>query len=465
MVTIAALILWVSSGTYLYSIQCCKQDVPLNELRTLNHYSEVQNSKFSFSKPILFYKGSPTPLFFDEVSTQLADIVTFLKQHPIKILTIFAASEPNEKDQSLSNERARATAELFLSAGVPRYQIKIKTSNEKDLLYNQKYNVFLNALNFSISSMTYSSFKDPVTGFHSSFDDNFVFEFSNFSILNLLDSNYLSHIDNIVSYLNKNKNRKLNINNYYLSNEKNSSLYENVGLSRSFVVRDLFLKAGADPFQIECSSSIENRIAVIESEIHGKILPGSMDYHFLALDQNSKSKKYYELSQSKGYLRQFRVFRFTKAHPTEPYHFSSNEIKYLRHLQNLINYDTISKIYLVGHAFTQKTEDENYQHGSDLAYNLKVRFTQLGFDKNRIELVSAGPSHPLGNSNTDYGKKMNERVDLFVSYNGKAPQLYVVKPKLTTSINAFKEDTLKAFDDTQNTNSKPSIRTDSTANK
>lgn len=463
MVTIVALILWVFSGTYLYSIQCCKQDLPVNELRALNHYTEVQNSKFSFSKPILFYKGSSTPLFFEEVSSQLANIVTFLKQHPIKILTIFVASDKDNKDQSLANERARATAALFLSAGVPKYQIKIKESNEKDLLFNQKYNVILNALSFSISSMTYSSFKDPITNFHTSFDDNFVFEYSGFRILNLIDSNYQSHIDNIVSYLNKNKNRKLIINNYYLSKEENFSLYENIGLSRSFVVRDLFLRAGADPFQIECSSIIENRIAVIESEIHGKILPGSMDYYFQALDRNSKSKKSFELKQSKRYLRQYKVFRFPQIQPTMPIELNAKEIKYLGHLQNLINYDTIAKIFLVGHAYNQKTEDDNYQLGSDHAYQLKACLTQFGFDENRIELISAGPSHPLGNSKTEYGKKMNERVDLFVSYNGKTPQLYVVKPKVRTRINSIYEDTFKSSIGIQNTDSISLTKTDSTA--
>ena len=53
---------------------------------------------------------------------------------------------------------------------------------------------------------------------------------------------------------------------------------------------------------------------------------------------------------------------------------------------------------------------------------------EQGISVTQINTTTAGDSHPLGKRETRYGQQINRRVDLFLSVDGKEPQLYALPP-------------------------------------
>ena len=77
------------------------------------------------------------------------------------------------------------------------------------------------------------------------------------------------------------------------------------------------------------------------------------------------------------------------------------------------------------------SKEKSYDLASDRAQYTQKFLLNHGINADRISVKSAGDTHPLGAETTQYGQQINRRVDLFISYDGSIPRLYVLPPNLS----------------------------------
>jgi OmpA-OmpF porin, OOP family len=93
-------------------------------------------------------------------------------------------------------------------------------------------------------------FIDTISNLNLVSNDNFQFEKSNDKYLSL-DDDLKILLANVVSHLGENPNTLMQLKGYYLSDEVNSTEYENLGLARANAVKAYFLEQGANSDQIK----------------------------------------------------------------------------------------------------------------------------------------------------------------------------------------------------------------------
>ena len=92
-------------------------------------------------------------------------------------------------------------------------------------------------------------FRDSATDLDLISDDNFRFENSKDSFLNIGDD-FSIMLGTIVTHLGENPNTLMQIKGYYTADETNSTNYENLGLARANMVKAYFLEQGVNSDQL-----------------------------------------------------------------------------------------------------------------------------------------------------------------------------------------------------------------------
>lgn len=452
-----SLVAWMATGTAVYSSNCCTPAVTTNDYK--GTWTVQDGDKFLLQTAYVpaFAKNDDEPIIPELLSKDLIQIVRYVKSDPLKTVTItglFAPDEANGADLGIA--RAQAMRAAFIEAGTPPYQVRIESGRRDDLAQNDNGTILLGGIELDFGCLAPFELKDRAYGLDINVEANFIFNHSSVQHLVAPSKELEQGVQQIARYLQKHPDRKLEITGYNHPDESYDLAVANLGFARACALRERLVAAGADGTQITIKGNENQNLAVLESDLYGQFLPSVMGFEFL--EQDSKQKRSIErrARRIETDLKKRQVYRFKDFEAQAHKIVITDELR--TYLEDLILYLSVhpeAKLYCVGHSLPRATDQETALTGKERASYVRDFLIENGIAPERIEATTAADTHPLGTSDTRYGQQINRRVDLFVAYDGKEPQLYVLPP--LSQENTRKQPT------TQRSNQRP--KADSTSNE
>lgn len=424
-----ALVAWMACGSLLYSNQCCatfENESYAGQLLI----QDGSHFRVEHNEVIAFPYNSDQLILSEQVSEELFKVVRYIKSNPVKNLTIvglFLEKESGGPD--LGKARAEALRKVFIEAGTPEYQIHTAIGRRDDLALNESEEVLLGGIDFVFDCLDPFEVSDPTYRFSTKVINNFVFDYNSAQFLMPLSDVMKEQIAIIAKYLQDHSDRQLKITGYNHPDEVHYGALPNLGLARANVIRNLLLEAGAPTFQVIIDGIAEERLAVLPSELYDKFLPNALGFKFDALSEPRVKAWEKKVALTEEALKKRQVFRFKDFGLEQEKIVVDDELKtYLNELILYLSSRANSMVYVVGHSNRLATKEESALKGKKRADYVRNFLVEQGILPSRIQTTTAGDSHPLGKRETRYGQQINRRVDVFVSYNGEEPQLYILPP-------------------------------------
>lgn len=434
-ITAIGLMVWVGAGSYLFSENCCETSVDTYEGTIKGALSIQDGSTFSIKteQTIIFPKNKSTPILYKDVSEKLMEVVRYVKSNPIKRLTIVGLVTKDEK-KGLGQDRANYVRQLFLNAGTPDYQLRTQEGMREDLLQDQKHGVVLGAVNFIFNSMAAFDVQDPINRFKVTRDNNLPFKYSTASLLLEIPLEMKEALMEIATYLKEQQDRRLIITGHNHPDERNETAFANLGMARANYLRTLLTKFGVKAEQIDVQGISSEKIGIQESKLYPKFLPDPMNYKFETLTAQAKKVFYQNVKRIEADLKEMQVFRFKNFEKENNKIIIDGKLKaYMNDLILYLSSNQKAKVYCVGHSNKLASKEASALKGKERAQYVCEFLLKHGISKERVEVTTAGDSHPLGEEGTQYGQQINRRVDLFISYDGAQPKLFALPPVSTNS--------------------------------
>lgn len=223
----------------------------------------------------VFGKSSVKPQLSTSVQDGMATLATYLQSNPNRKLTVTgfynnAEASDETKGNALGLQRAQFVKNILQQKGINPQQITTKAAaNDAITLSN---NSFTGGYGFNFSkvlpAVVLPAFvvKDEEQEVVNS-QQNFVLNQSavNADIGNEVNTN----INKLATYLKSNPKKTLLINGFYSPDEKNGSMFDNLGIARADALRELISKLGVDKDRIKIGSKREPNIPFVNGKSEG----------------------------------------------------------------------------------------------------------------------------------------------------------------------------------------------------
>ncbi|MCH2022860.1 MAG: OmpA family protein [Saprospiraceae bacterium] len=435
-ITAILLIFWLIGGV-LYSETFLNQhtleDVNLEDIPGKMLIEDKDDFRLELDKAILFSKNEADPILIPIVTESLMKVIKYVKSNPLKRITIIGLYTINEVGgEQLAKSRADSIYKLFKNVGTPDYQLKIQTGRKDDLLKHENKNIVVGAVDFIFSCIAPFEVNDHSNKFHIQTNNNLVFKHSSASFLMNKPSQSLTRtLKLLVSYINNHPKRKIILSGYNHPKEFNETALLNLGMARANQVRSLLMGMGANGRQIEIKGIEDARIAIFESSLYGKFLPNAVGYEFVPFTKDNIRSQDERKRRIEKRFKNLQVFRFKNFEKEGHKIIIDDKIKsYINDLILYLSINEKAKVFCVGHSNMLDSKEKSYDLASDRARYTQDFLMSHGINPDRIRVKSAGDTHPLGEETTQYGQQINRRVDLFISYDGSTPKLYVLPPNI-----------------------------------
>lgn len=244
-------------------------------------------------------------------------------------------------------------------------------------------------------------FKITGEGFNYSCETNFNFKKEDFNTIEPIDRNINAGIDKLKFFFDKNHDRRLIITGYTLNNEKNTSIYPNLGLARANTIKNYFIMRGISPNRIEISGKSIKKWHIEQNKISGPVHYSITNNQFSAAAQDWEAKKekynenplylYFNPNQSEIMLtdRERQCF--------------ADLITYLDNVPN-------ATLECIGNSDNTYDQYTNIQLAQDRADFVKDYLISNGIAENRIIAISKGSEDPISDNITPEGKAKNRRT-------------------------------------------------------
>jgi outer membrane protein OmpA-like peptidoglycan-associated protein len=264
------LVVWIGLCTY-WNRQCClNPNNPdgsiLSDLRIMDGDNLIADAPSS----IAYSYASDKQTISKEAKTALVEVITYLKEHPAKLLVLTgkATSEENKISEipNLGKIRAYFLREEFIELGVVSYQIATIGIVEDSL---QKINGHtIDAIAFSFRD--YPLRIEDGSDFVLAVNDNMRFAFSD--LFPTYSDEVKEGLQRLATYLKNNPKKVLSLVGYYASQEANDSSFEDLGLARANAVKNILLDFGASDNNILISSSVFPASEVFDAIVIGGVV-------------------------------------------------------------------------------------------------------------------------------------------------------------------------------------------------
>lgn len=425
-----SLVAWIATGTVVYSSNCCIPEVTTNDYK--GNWTVQDGEQFMLQAAYVpaFAKNDEEPIIPELLSKDLVKIVRYIKENPLKTVTIvglFAPDETNGPDLGIA--RATAMRDAFIEAGTPPYQVRTESGRRDDLAQNEDGTILLGGIELVFGCLAPFEVRDKIYGLNITTDANFVFDHGSVEYLVVPTQELKQAVQQIAIYLQKHNDRQLTITGYNHPEEPYELAIANLGLARAYAFKGLLMQAGVEGAQITVEGKEDQRLAVLESALYGQFLPAAMGFEFSKRNDRQTRALKRRAQRIETDLKKRQVYRFKDFGVNAHKIVITDELR--TYLQDLILYLSVhseASLYCVGHSLPRETDEATAFKGKERANYLRDFLIKHGIAPERIEATTAADTHPLGTSDTRYGQQINRRVDLFVAYDGKEPKLYILPP-------------------------------------
>jgi OmpA-OmpF porin, OOP family len=232
-------------------------------------------------------------------------------------------------------------------------------------------------------------------------NQNFKFLNGNFkTILPLSDSINIG-IDKLKNYLSSGK-ENLKITGYALSSEKNTSIYENLGLARAADLKNLLVSKGISADRIDTFGEIKESISA-----SGDTLVGPAFFELLEVSKAQAPKVDYAALKEK--INANPLIMYFKTGEAS-INLSDEDRKKVADMLNYLENVPGSKLSVTGHTDNVGKRDTNIKLGLGRATFATDYLVSNGISKDKIDTSSKGPDQPMADNSTAEGRNKNRRT-------------------------------------------------------
>ena len=237
--------------------------------------------------------------------------------------------------------------------------------------------------------------------FKSKCDSDFVFVNHTYTIKKPIPSTLGPCVGETAKYLKDNPNRIMTIEGLYMSNEKNQSLYQNLGIARAHSLKDYFVSKGANVKQFELTGKLVDTLKISDQ---GDVVAAG-NYYF-----NERNND--RLAEVEKRLRANGIelyFQTNQSNLT----LNDQQRSYISDLKYYMDNKDDATIDVTGHTDSDGAAASNLALSQRRAEYIKAYITKaIGISSNRITAAGKGETSPKATNNTPEGKALNRRVEL-----------------------------------------------------
>ncbi len=212
-------------------------------------------------------------------------------------------------------------------------------------------------------------------------------------------------IEKLKGFLSKNDQR-ISIIGYALSSEKNTSVFENLGLARANNVKNYFVSKGVSSDLIDINGIVKDGLLEKEATIYGSIT--------VSVAETTAETPSIDWAGVKAKLNANPlILYFSTGQATIDLSVSDRKkiTEITRYLDNVEG----SKLDVVGHTDNVGNKTKNIKLGLDRADFSKNYLSNNGISNDRIESSSKGNEEPIADNATKQGKAKNRRVEVKIN--------------------------------------------------
>lgn len=249
--------------------------------------------------------------------------------------------------------------------------------------------------------------EDNSSGLKFSADDNFKFYKSNFVIIDSVSSTLNNQLVRLTDYLNNNSNKNVTIKGLYGADEKNNSVFPNLGFARANSVKNYFVSHGISPKSLRLKGVEVDGLIADDSNV----LYGPVNYDIEKVDNAVVDKAGIKALKDSFNASPLMLYFDTGA--TSLSLKAEQRQKIVKLLQFVEKYD--GEILVTGHTDNTGVRANNVALGLKRANFVKNRLVSNGINSQHIKANSKGPDMPIASNGDEDGKAKNRRVEVTIN--------------------------------------------------
>jgi OmpA-OmpF porin, OOP family len=233
---------------------------------------------------------------------------------------------------------------------------------------------------------------------------NFNFKNSDFNSILPISDSINDVITKLKSELDNSPNSQITITGFYNSNEKNNSIFQNLGMARANNVKNYLTTHGIPEEKMELFSTLDENISIQNDTVFGPIT-----FRALQLKENLSDKTDWATLKANANAKPLTLyFKKNEASITLSEADRSKINDLLSYLANVPN----SKIIITGHTDNSGLKENNAYYSIERAKFAKKYFVENGISENKIITYGKGSSKPIADNETEIGRSKNRRAEL-----------------------------------------------------
>lgn len=391
------LIAWIFAGAWFWNnATCCNISNPLSVKDGATLVAANSNN-------LRFALTTAIPKIPEEVKPELDKITTYLKAEPGRTLAITGLYEKEEENgtgfSSLGFGRAEAIKAYFVGQGISASRIFTSDQLQDNLIVDDSEVV--GPLAFDIGSRGIS-IRDGEK-FGAADLDNFLFDRSGFIHDRPISADLKEVMSSTAAYLNANPDRSLRISGHYQEAETYNGILPNLGMARANDIKQLLDSMGVAGGQIVFDAKMDKDLGFDENKLYG-----GLSYEFFptpAAEDTRNLDAIRKRLQANPIILYFQrndaSLQLTAAQRKD----FADIIYYLDRTPN-------GKVVSSGHSSTTGQKKHNQRLSRKRAEFVRDYISKNGIGVQKIEANGYGQSQPIGDNNTEEGRKQNRRVEV-----------------------------------------------------
>jgi outer membrane protein OmpA-like peptidoglycan-associated protein len=241
--------------------------------------------------------------------------------------------------------------------------------------------------------------------------DNFSFDVNNFE-LHELKPNVRSSFESAVNYLKTNPDKSLVLNGQYLPNEKNESIYPDLGIARATALKNWFMKEGVSADRISLGSEVlKDSLKLLRDTIWGGTALSFVTKETVVSKEDETPSKPVidDAIVSKLKADPMVLYFETNAASLNP---TSEQRKDFAAISKYLSLNKEAKLLINGHADNVGNDDHNLNLSKNRAEFAKSVLIKNGVSSSQMEAQAFGSKKPIASNATEDGKAKNRRVEI-----------------------------------------------------
>lgn len=241
--------------------------------------------------------------------------------------------------------------------------------------------------------------------FKLNFNENFNFKIANFSILEPISNNIEKGVSKLKDYLLKNPSKTIDITAFYKQNEKNTSVYPNLGIARANSIKNYLVLHGIPSKKIDTYGKLDDSMHPDANNT----LYGPVSFKLYTHDNPEED--------TVALTALNKVCEGIKENPLTLHFKTGQAAIYLNKEQRQKMADLSHcvdklevKIKIEGHTDNTGNAEQNLLLGKQRAVFAKNYLVKNGILANTITISSKGQSEPIADNKTAAGRAENRRT-------------------------------------------------------